>query len=414
MTNAQPDSDSREFHDWQREQGVDVGAAAEDKFPVLVGYNLATVPAGSNTFNAISQAEIKYNWDLMTPEPKPRSILGINPKTGEDTYYFRTQDDTWGVLQIIGFTNNPPGVRVRYKVVEVALAAAGKASKNETKEDNKTLQVKTIMLTRATNQLVGTTGNVRSVDVWTDTTMNSDEKILTLIKTVDGQMRPATTFLATSSEGNRFGTTSCFNWTFSDSFGQLEADTAVSQMVASKTERGLALTSGIPVEMFCVTNRVGGALTGFLKFDQSEPSPASAANVAKATVRVRDSSEYSAWNSLSYEADIPAGYALRATANEGRAETETPGGPWTYTSTWMEPIRPFNPQRSDISTVTDWMIKTVPMHPYPGGTRPPVTGRDTFTVVLGQPMLIFSRTNEPGDVWQGYLELVGPDRNQAQ
>ena len=60
------------------------------------------------------------------------------------------------------------------------------------------------------------------------------------------------------------------------------------------------------------------------------------------------------------------------------------------------------------------MIKTVPMHPYPGGTRPPVTGRDTFTVVLGQPMLIFSRTNEPGDVWQGYLELVGPDRNQAQ
>jgi hypothetical protein len=32
-----------------------------------------------------------------------------------------------------------------------------------------------------------------------------------------------------------------------------------------------------------------------------------------------------------------------------------------------------------------------------------------FNVVLGEPKLIFSITNGPGDVYQGFLELVGPD-----
>ena len=33
---------------------------------------------------------------------------------------------------------------------------------------------------------------------------------------------------------------------------------------------------------------------------------------------------------------------------------------------------------------------------------------EPFEVVLGEPKLIFAITNGPGDVFHGYLELVGP------
>jgi hypothetical protein len=102
---------------WQRENGADLAAAAETNTPLLLGYDLATVPAHFNYRDA-SPAEIRYNYDLMTREPEAKSMLGKNPKTGGDTYYFRTRDDAWGVLQVVGFSENPPGVKVRYKLVE--------------------------------------------------------------------------------------------------------------------------------------------------------------------------------------------------------------------------------------------------------------------------------------------------------
>jgi hypothetical protein len=51
-------------------------------------------------------------------EPEARSFMGTIPKTGQDTYYFRTRDDTWGILQVVGITDNPRGVKIRYKLVQ--------------------------------------------------------------------------------------------------------------------------------------------------------------------------------------------------------------------------------------------------------------------------------------------------------
>ena len=34
-----------------------------------------------------------------------------------DTYYVRTHDNGYGLLQIIGFSDNPRGVKIRYKLV---------------------------------------------------------------------------------------------------------------------------------------------------------------------------------------------------------------------------------------------------------------------------------------------------------
>jgi hypothetical protein len=126
MTNGPGDSGSRTFHDWLRENGADLAAmpasrpgAPETPVPFLLGYDLASLSAGTNHFNDISPVEIRYNSDLMTKEPEARSPLGKNPQTGQDTYYFRTRDDIWGVLQIIGFSDDtPPGVKIRYKLVQ--------------------------------------------------------------------------------------------------------------------------------------------------------------------------------------------------------------------------------------------------------------------------------------------------------
>jgi hypothetical protein len=85
VTTSKSDFESRAFHDWQHTNGADMGAAVEEKFPVLLAYGMATAPAIAN---------------------------------GPDTYYFRTRDDAWGILQITGFTENPRGVKIRYKLVQ--------------------------------------------------------------------------------------------------------------------------------------------------------------------------------------------------------------------------------------------------------------------------------------------------------
>jgi hypothetical protein len=124
MTNSHPDPESRAFHDWQRENGADLVAtvsdvvATEETLPGLIGYRMATAPAVANGLDNNSATDIWYNWNLMVNEPEGRSYLAKAPNSGQDTYYFRTGDDTWGVLQIIGFTDDLHGVKLRYKLVQ--------------------------------------------------------------------------------------------------------------------------------------------------------------------------------------------------------------------------------------------------------------------------------------------------------
>ena len=119
-----PDFESRAFHDWQRKNGADLVATVSDvaatgeKLPSLIGYGMATAQAFAKGLDNNSPADIWYNWNLMVNEPEARSHLTKLPNSGQDTFYFRTSDDTWGVLQITGFTGTPRGVKFRYKLVQ--------------------------------------------------------------------------------------------------------------------------------------------------------------------------------------------------------------------------------------------------------------------------------------------------------
>ena len=111
------DRGSRAFHEWQRQNGADLTAAPEEKFPVLLAYGVAVVPAMANGLDNNSPADIWYNWSLMVNEPEARTVLAKAPAKGQDTYFFRTRDDAWGELQITGFAENPRGVKIRYKLL---------------------------------------------------------------------------------------------------------------------------------------------------------------------------------------------------------------------------------------------------------------------------------------------------------
>jgi len=117
LTTPISDLGSRAFHEWQRQNGADLAAAPEEKFPVLLAYGMAVVPAMANGLDNNSPADIWYNWNLMVNEPDARTVLAKAPANGRDTYFFRTRDDTWGELQITSFAENPRGVKIRYKLL---------------------------------------------------------------------------------------------------------------------------------------------------------------------------------------------------------------------------------------------------------------------------------------------------------
>ncbi len=67
-------------------------------------------------------------WNVGEPELK-RRIRFLNPidriamgKTSPATYLFRTREGGMGMLQIVGFSESPPGVKIRYKMVQQAAA----------------------------------------------------------------------------------------------------------------------------------------------------------------------------------------------------------------------------------------------------------------------------------------------------
>ena len=106
---------------WVRQQGLDavfVVTSRADR-PDIVGLNLGMV-----LLVLPSEA-----WSKTTPEQLDRDIasaadervplLEITAKGNLPTYGFKTSEGARGIFQITGFTDNPRGVKLRYKLVEM-------------------------------------------------------------------------------------------------------------------------------------------------------------------------------------------------------------------------------------------------------------------------------------------------------
>jgi len=135
--------DPEDFMRWAAEMRVDICAVNEehaatgelatqrDEFTFsLTGVHLPTGRlTGLNAFDLGSLPVDNELWETATAERIVSSLASVKPMhwnylagmTNEPTtWLFKTREGSMGILQITGFTENPRGVKIRYKLVQSA------------------------------------------------------------------------------------------------------------------------------------------------------------------------------------------------------------------------------------------------------------------------------------------------------
>ena len=389
-------------------------------------------------------------------------------------FAFQTPLGKRGLLQITGFTENPRGVKLRYKLVQNGEKEPATQRPLELRSKDGSVQMtlqsshpvgitgsevnydvekrtitvgdnfqvnyshtnaviplstKTIVLTRATNELIDASNEVRTVTVFSDSMIQPGETVSALVKRGDGQIGNAHSMLFINWQPAGTGTSCSFSWFFGgvlgQGFGQAEAETAVTQLRDGLTDKPLTLTSGKPLEVFSVTNMSGEIMVGYVEFQHISPElstgSGSLGTKAQAIVHIRRFTAFLPTSpSVDYSVKLPPGYALRATANMGRANTFTPAGPNQYHSSWMNISLPSRPKPMNLQPGQrpQFQLPPPPRFDTPAQREAQRTALEAqfqelqdqgpIPVVLGEPKLLFSTTNSAGEVYQGFLELVGP------
>jgi hypothetical protein len=269
---------------------------------------------------------------------------------------------------------------------------------------------KTVLLTRATNQLINASENVRTMSVWTDSTLNPSETIAAFVKRGDGTVSPANSLCFVHWQPDHVSTSVSLSWYFGGSLGkglgQAEAEAAAAQVRDNLSDRPLTLISGKPLELFSVTNASGSAIIGYIEFNRSVPKPPEgsegAAAKPQATVNIRRFAAYSP--SIDYSVKLPAGYALRATANIGQASTHFSQSPkpGDYHSSWHRP-----PSLRHTADYLDFPAQLSAQQSALETRFQELQDLGPIPVVLGEPYLVFSFTNKANEVFRGYFELIG-------
>ena len=179
-------------------------------------------------------------------------------------------------------------------------------------------------------------------------------------------------------------------WSFSDSFSPHEVESAVPQLRRNVVDRPVVLALGEPLALFSVTNQFGDALRGYLDFRRFVPTPPSDATGPAA--RVHGSVSLKPGLSMFYlcffSATVPPGYRIEATATPSNRETTIYGRGFC---SWNPPAAFPTSRNWDASRQLEDLAKQGPIDVY-----------------LGEPRQMFSLTNEAGEVYRAFFELVGP------
>jgi capsular polysaccharide biosynthesis protein len=118
LTNSSVDWMARAGYDWIRTNSLDVAASESSKhIPLLIGFDMIIAPAPTNGWDFMTPADVANNWTLWQAEPRQEQVFGAVPGQA-DTFIFQTREGGKGILQILGFSDNPPGVKIRYKLVQ--------------------------------------------------------------------------------------------------------------------------------------------------------------------------------------------------------------------------------------------------------------------------------------------------------
>jgi hypothetical protein len=105
---------------WLAQNSVDTMADELTTGPMLVSYEFKCVfkEMESNSWETLRPDTVVA--DLQTGEGLKEVAETRSPKMLPATFLFKTREGGMGVVQIVGFTDNPHGVKIRYKLVQVA------------------------------------------------------------------------------------------------------------------------------------------------------------------------------------------------------------------------------------------------------------------------------------------------------
>jgi hypothetical protein len=110
--------------DWLRTNSLDLFAAVyRGRSYCLFLRHMAFAPVDGQSWEQATPEQILSHPALrLIPHPKPTAIYPARGQT--ETYVFRTQQGTFGILQVLGFDSSPPQLKLHYKVARWTAKAA--------------------------------------------------------------------------------------------------------------------------------------------------------------------------------------------------------------------------------------------------------------------------------------------------
>jgi biopolymer transport protein ExbD len=146
-----------ETRKWWQKTGIDAMGNTSPAVRGLVGFEMVAVPIASQEWDKTGRDRSSY-WLTMSQPGTPTAMSGKGELPA--TYVFRTREGGKGLLQIIGFAENPPGVRIRYKLVQTR-PAGDNASSTETGEPDRQIEKGDIRTVEINDRGVCVLGGVR-------------------------------------------------------------------------------------------------------------------------------------------------------------------------------------------------------------------------------------------------------------
>jgi hypothetical protein len=101
----------QETENWMRDMNLDLRGDIRDQRPSVVCFDMAVMPVDRDRWEQATADELLQDKKLAAISPPLRVI------ESESTLVFRSRSGQTGILQITGFTDNPRGVNIRYKLV---------------------------------------------------------------------------------------------------------------------------------------------------------------------------------------------------------------------------------------------------------------------------------------------------------
>lgn len=247
--------------------------------------------------------------------------------------------------------------------------------------------------------------NANAIIVMSQSGVEPGQEVRAMTRLPDGRVASAGSTVSILNRGGRSTTSLSFSWSFPASFSQAQQDATWETIRARHIRRPLRLTMGEPFEIFSTTNDAGGVVTGWLDYgvspDDAEGNASNNSTPARTFVRLKPAAAMSGWQQMGYAAKVPPGHFLRAicrgnAADDGEAHTRfypaTPGGEGDCT--WF--VRGnFKPEHLGAGAEQLKLLQA-------GGP---------IEVAVGTPRRLFALTNDIGETFEGWLELVGPTRH---